>query len=115
MDIFAHGLWTNVLYRGIPQTRSSRKTIWWGILFGVLPDLISFTPVFLVFFFDQIFGGGKFRTWPPDETSAVFHYAANSYNYTHSFVVWTVILILAWAILRRFPWPVLGAFFHIFI
>lgn len=115
MDIFAHGLWTNIVYRSIPQTRLRKKQIWLGILFGILPDLISFTPIFVVLIFYLIIGKNGFRTWPPDETISVFRYASNSYNYTHSFVVWTGVLLIAWAILRKFPWPILGAFFHIFI
>jgi hypothetical protein len=115
MDILAHGLWTNVMFRGLPPTRQSKKAIWWGILFGVLPDLISFSPIFAVLFFNLLTGKQRFASWPPDETMKVFRYAAKSYNYTHSFVTWTVILLIAWVILRKFPWPILGAFLHIII
>jgi hypothetical protein len=115
MDILAHGLWTNILYRKIPQTRNDRKIIWWGILFGILPDLISFTPVFVYAIWQWGFGGKNVRTWPPDVSLGVFRYAESSYNYTHSFVVWIVVLVLLWSIARKFPWYVLGAFLHILI
>ncbi len=49
MDFFAHGLWTNaVFYKNYPRDRKNR---WTAILFGVLPDAVSFTPamIYLVF------------------------------------------------------------------
>jgi hypothetical protein len=115
MDILAHGLWTNIMFRVLPQTRHSKKSVWWGILFGILPDLISFSPIFIVYFFGLIFGGQRMRVWPPEQNSKLFQYAEHSYNYTHSFVVWIAVLLIAWTVLRKFPWPILGAFFHIFI
>ncbi|MBX4204997.1 MAG: hypothetical protein KW788_02280, partial [Candidatus Doudnabacteria bacterium] len=115
MDILAHGLWTNIMYKSLPATRNDRKTVLWGILFGILPDLISFTPIFVVYFFGLILGRASVRFGPPDSTTALYSYALNSYNYTHSLVIWTAGLLLAWLILRRFPWVSLGWLLHILI
>lgn len=115
MDILAHGLWTNLMYRSLPQTRRNKSQVWWGIVFGILPDLISFTPIFVVYFFELVFRHANVRIWPPKGLDALSNYALHSYNYTHSLVVWTAVLLVAWAFMRKFPWPILGAFLHIFI
>lgn len=116
MDVFAHGLWTNALYRVLPPTRNNKKTIWWGVVFGLLPDLVSFTPVF-AYYFAQIFLGrsvafGHIEDYP---NNPFFEYAVQSYNISHSMVIYLVGAGLIWLLIRKFPWFTLGWGLHILI
>jgi hypothetical protein len=113
MDVFAHGLWTNIMYKAIPATRSSKKITYWGIAFGILPDLFSFVPVFIYAIYASIFRGQAFLAGPPDSSNPFFNYAAESYNYTHSAVIWVFVLFIVWAIIKKFPWILLGWGLHI--
>jgi len=114
MDVLAHGLWTNVMYKAIPQVRHNRKIVLWGIALGVLPDLVSFVPVFLELFYKIITKSASFGSGRPDFDSFGFgQYAAASYNYTHSLVVWIIAVALAFAVYRKFPWILLGWGLHI--
>jgi hypothetical protein len=115
MDVLAHGLWTNIMYKVIPKTRNDRKTTYWGIAFGVLPDLASFTPVFIFAFYEAIFKGRQLFAGPPTNDNPMFQYAVESYNFTHSFVIWLAVTVLVWLIVRKFPWILLGWVLHIVI
>lgn len=115
MDVLAHGLWTNVMYKLIPATKSSKKITYWGVAFGILPDLMSFTPVFVYAIYAAIFLKQPFLAGPPGESSPFFQYATESYNYTHSIVIWAAVVGLIWIIIRRFPWVLLGWVLHIVI
>lgn len=114
MDTLAHGLWSHVMYKVIPATRNNRKTTLWGIAFGVLPDLVSFTPIFIYFFGQLILGRAQFGR-PDLETNILAQYAQHSYNYTHSLAIFSVVFILCWLLLRKFPWVLLGWSLHIVI
>jgi len=86
VDVLAHGLWGGVLF--------GRKTRWqWrgAFLLGAAPDLLAFGP-----FFISQFGQTDWRVFPP--------YVHDSYNVTHSLVVWGVLTGLVWYLRRKFPW-----------
>jgi hypothetical protein len=113
MDVFAHTLWTNVVF--YKKYRLEKWNRFVAVLFGVLPDLFSFAPVFIYSFvtrtqfFDLI---GK-NVW-------VVRYASESYNYTHSIVffaaaiggVYLVRKLMRWS---AFYWPMWGWLLHILI
>ncbi|OGE93891.1 MAG: hypothetical protein A3K08_01555 [Candidatus Doudnabacteria bacterium RIFCSPLOWO2_01_41_7] len=110
------------MYKTIPQTRDNRKITYWGIAFGVLPDLVSFTPVFFYAFYASIFLQQPFFAGPPGNDNPFFEYAVQTYNYSHSIVIWAAVLILVWLIPHLFwkkgagfPWILLGWALHIFI
>jgi hypothetical protein len=116
MDVLAHGLWTNVMFKAIPATRNSRKETMWGIAFGIIPDLMAFTPIFAVLFYNIILGEAQWTAGRPDfENMPLAALTHQLYNFSHSFVFWAVITLAAWAIFKRFPWILLGAFLHIAI
>jgi hypothetical protein len=109
MDVFSHALWTNLLY--YPEYKDKRKDRLMAVLFGVLPDLISFTPSTLFL----IFSGSRFpMTMEAMSHMAVLRYAVYSYNYTHSLVVFTAVFLVVVAWRRgRIYWPLFGWLFHI--
>lgn len=113
MDIFAHSLWTNVVF--YKKLRLEKFQRFWAILFGVLPDFASFVPVFIYMlvtrseFFDIV-----------GSDSWVVRYASESYQYTHSLVIFLCAVFLVF-LLRKLMhksaiwWPMFGWLIHILI
>jgi hypothetical protein len=110
MDIFAHALWTNaVFYKKYAQERTQRFL---AVFFGIVPDLISFTPATLYALFSHShFGPESFNMsiW-------VYRYAQQSYNVTHSLVVFAAVMLIV-ALVRKgkIYWPLWGWALHILI
>ena len=118
MDVLAHGLWTNVMYKLIPETRNNKKTTWWGIFFGVFPDLVAFTPVFAYIFYRGIFLHTWIRFAPPEDTNQTIpldQLTHHLYNFSHSLVIWLIVFVLVWLLFRKTPWVLLGWALHICI
>lgn len=118
MDVLAHSLWTNVMFRLIPATRTRSKTTWWGIFFGVFPDLFAFTPLFLVIFYNIIFLHQRFALARPERNAAHFPLEAltgHLYNISHSLITWAVVFAVSWLLARRMPWILFGWCLHILI
>jgi len=110
MDILAHTLWTNAVFHAKYHTNKKRRYI--AAFFGVVPDLVGFTPAF----FYMLFSGG-FRG-PESFASShwVFIYAQYAYNYSHSLVVFAAVFLVVLLIRKGKPyWPLLGWALHICI
>jgi len=91
----AHGLWGGVLF--------GRKTRWlWrgAFLLGTMPDVLAFGPFLLT-----RIGNQTPEAFPP--------YVYESYNVTHSLVVWAALASAVWLIRKRFPWILAAWAFHI--
>ncbi len=110
MDVFAHALWTNaVFYKNYTTEKASR---YWAIFFGLMPDLLSFTPAF----FFLIFSRSHFGIETFNSGSWMFRYASWSYNWTHSFVTFAVVMLIVTIIRRgKVYWPLWGWALHIAI
>lgn len=109
MDIVSHGLWGGVLFG-----RSNRRLFFYAILFGILPDLLSFG-VFtmarlLGFAGHPSFGDGA---WPSVE--AIPAYVHWLYNITHSLFVFMLVLAILWFLARTYMIPFLAYGFAILI
>jgi hypothetical protein len=118
MDILAHSLWTNLMYKAIPETRKDKKTTWWGIFFGIFPDLVAFTPVFAYIFYRGIFLHQWIRFAPPEDSSQVIpldQLTHHLYSFSHSLVIWAAVFGITWLVLKKLPWPLLGWALHICI
>lgn len=90
MDVFAHAAWTNVVF--YKKYRLDKINRLLAVAFGLLPDLLSFVPVFLYQFFEnkdfmELIGS---NAWP-------VRFASESYNYTHSLVIFVSIFLLFFA------------------
>lgn len=111
MDIIAHGLWTNAAF--YKKYRDDKKNRYLAVLFGLLPDLVSFAPSFIALFltglhfdFDQALHSQKwFYLW-----------GRESYNYTHSLVVFAAVMAII-AVIRKGKifWPLAGWGVHVAI
>lgn len=108
MDVFAHVLWTNAVY--YTKYRTEKVQRYWAMFFGVMPDLISFTPAFAY----MILSGRRFGIEAFTSASLVFNYASWSYNWTHSFVSFVAVLIAVLIVRKgRMYWPLWGWALHI--
>ncbi len=113
MDIFAHMAWTNVVF--YKKYKNEIKNRFIAILFGVLPDLASFAPIFIYGFvsrqgFLELAFSSNF--WA--------RYASESYNFTHSMVLFALVfgLICVFRKVLGKPliyWPIFGWALHIII
>ncbi len=109
MDILAHGLWTNLAY--FKKYQHHNKQRWLAVFFGVLPDLISFTPVTLYLFFRR----SSFNFYDALHSNLwVYQWARESYNWTHSLVIFFIVAAIIYGARKgRIYWPIWGWGFHI--
>ncbi len=129
MDVFAHTFWTNALFH--LKYHKQRRLRYLAAFFGVVPDLVGFTPLFVYMIFSgRFFSGERF---PFAETNWTFSFAEHAYNYTHSLVIFSlafVSVLVIGNIYRYFKyqsdstkpifrfwffWPMLGWALHILI
>lgn len=100
MDILAHGLWTYAVFH---KTKFPKLST----LFGVLPDLVTFFPFFILMTGINHFSRPTLYEIPS--------YVFNLYNFTHSLVVAAFIILLITIITRKFYIFLLGWPLHILI
>lgn len=109
MDILAHGLWSNILvYKKYPSDYKKRLI---AVLFGVLPDIIPFAPSFLCLWFSKtqfdFYNALYSQDW-------VFVWGRQAYNYTHSLVVFVIVMVIVMVFRKgRMYWPILAWGLHI--
>ncbi|MEK7634806.1 MAG: hypothetical protein AAB396_02945 [Patescibacteria group bacterium] len=123
MDVFSHGLWSAAIYKGANIKIKQRMKIWLAVVFGVFPDIFSFTPLFIWLFGGLIFGYTSFSDFPnpnaiepvkPD-TFLIFRITSLLYNFSHSLIAFVIIFGIVYLIFRRPAWEMLAWLFHILI
>lgn len=102
MDTFAHGFWTFAVFH-------RKKYVWLAVLFGVLPDLLSFG----ILFFANL-ANGNFHRGPPG-ISTLPKWLFASYNLTHSFIMFLAVFIAVYLITKKWFWPLTAWAIHILI
>lgn len=100
MDIFAHGLWTYAVFH-------RKRYAWLAVLFGLLPDLLSFGILFIA----NLANGDLARGRPALDALPTWIFA--SYNMTHSMVVFGFVLLIAYIITKKWFWPLMAWGLHI--
>ncbi len=101
MDTFAHGLWTYAIFH-------RKKYVWLATLFGILPDLLSFGPFFMI----NLFNGALQKAMP---ISSIPQWIFASYNLSHSLVVFLLVFIIAYLITKKWFWPLTAWAIHILV
>ena len=123
MDVFSHGLWTWLAAKFANLKLNVRLNTRLTLLFGVLPDIFSFAPLFIWLFFNLISNSLGLANFPdlinmePAAHDTLFIFKATSllYSITHSLVVF-IIIFMAILLARHKPFlPLLGWLFHIII
>jgi len=108
MDIISHGLWG-----GIAFGRKSRSGFCLAFVIGLAPDLLSFgvlwTAATLGLAQQPDFSHGT----PP--ASSIPQYVHQLYNVTHSFIVFIVVFLMIWLLLKRPVWELFAWSLHILI
>ncbi len=97
MDIFSHGLWSYAVFH-------RKKYALKAVLAGVLPDIISFGPHFILSIFVGSFISGK------PNLSSIPNYIFTMYNLTHSLIIFIFVALLLFLITKKFyvwllAWP----------
>jgi hypothetical protein len=110
MDVIAHALWTNAVFHSKYHFQKRQRQI--AAFFGILPDLVGFTPAF----FYMLISGHRFGRGAFNGDIWVFRFASEAYNYTHSLVIFLFVAILV-ALIRKgkIYWPMFGWALHILI
>ncbi|MEK6890062.1 MAG: hypothetical protein AABW82_03805 [Nanoarchaeota archaeon] len=98
VDTLAHAVISFIFYHSFPS-----KTVWLAILFGILPDLLSWT----IFAFYNIFTRGKLGQ---PNLKEIPKWVYSLYNYTHSLFVFLLIAFFVYALNGEIPiylwaWP----------
>lgn len=113
MDVFAHILWTSAAARAgnvaLEKKHKRRMSIAWTAFWGVFPDLFAFGITFVAMIPAILRGGFVF------EHHRISGLPAELYNYSHSLVLWAVVFLITWAIMKRIPFPLFGWALHILI
>ena len=103
MDILAHALWTTAAAKIVRDKTGQRLSLGWAAFWGVFPDLFSFTVPALVRVW--WYATGATHSLLPDAHRAQhFQYVWQLYHCSHSLVVFAVVFVVVWAVLRRPYW-----------
>jgi hypothetical protein len=102
MDILAHFLWTFAIFHRY-------KYKWLIAIFGVLPDFASFGPFFIYNLFTNNFATGK------PNLNSIPEYVFMGYNFTHSLIIFLIVLGIIYFITRNIPLYLFGWAIHIII
>lgn len=100
MDIFAHGLWTYAIFH-------KKKYAWLAVLFGLLPDFLSFGIVFVM----NLVNGNLHRGPPAISSLPEWLFAA--YNLTHSMVLFIAVFAFIYLLTKHWFWPLTAWGIHI--
>ncbi|MFC1769357.1 hypothetical protein ACFLZX_06365 [Nanoarchaeota archaeon] len=90
MDFFAHGLWSWIIFH-------KNKKAKLAVLFGLLPDLISFFPFFV---YNMIFRELPFGR---PEINQVPEWTFTMYGIGHSLILWALIIGAIYMIYKKVP------------
>lgn len=116
MDIFAHGMWAGAASVAANRRWRRRIRLHWAALWGVFPDLVAFTPSFLLGLWGAATGRApitnRFFFLRHGMTDALpgFLRPEALYHFSHSLVFFGLVFGVAWW-LRRLPalamlgWP----------
>lgn len=111
MDILSHGFWGGVAFG-----RKSRLSFWTAFLFGVLPDLLAFGPLFVWMIIQWMFlGGTVIHPEPGNGYANIPKYVFSVYDVTHSLIVFFTAFLLVWAIRKKPLWEMSAWGFHVFL
>ena len=104
MDTLSHTLWGKGLF-------GYQKYGKWALLFGALPDLLSFGLYFLVRFVTQ---GTNMEFGKPD-IETIPSWVFSMYDISHSLVIALVAIIIVFEINKSLCFPMLAWPFHILL
>jgi len=106
MDVVSHGLWGSLIFG-----KKQKRSFWLAFILGVLPDVLSFGPFFLVTFLGFV-KRPPFGPEPPDP-ALIPLYVHRLYGITHSFIIFGIVFVVLWLIFKRPVWEYAAWGLHI--
>ena len=103
MDTLSHALWGKGLF-------GYRKYRWYSFLFGALPDLFSFG---IYFIYSIFFSSSPLMGRP--ERSKIPEWVYSLYDISHSLVIASIFIFIAYKINKEFAFPMLAWPAHIIL
>jgi len=107
MDFIAHALWTYIIFYDTPY-------VFLAIIFGILPDLITFGPSFSNFILTKKYKKADFKD-PEKSLKYLPGYVFELYKITHSLVIFGIVFLFIFLINGSVYWPVFGWLIHIIV
>ena len=106
MDTLAHGLWAAAAAKATNRVVQEKIRTGWVAFWGVLPDLVSFTPAICWMLWLVVMKGVAFSEVPrpellPPEVRAkffIFRLTSALYHPSHSIIIFACVFFLVWAV-----------------
>ena len=123
MDLISHALWSALLAKLINFKKRNKLKIGLAALFGALPDIFAFAPVFIYAFY-QLFAStldlAEFfqpENFEPPQADTIFINRLTFFLYelSHSLLVFLLIFSLVALIYRKLIWEMGAWLLHILI
>ncbi len=111
MDIFAHALWTNAIYKSAQRRTRSLLEIIEIVFWSDFPDFFSFGIVMVLNFFKY---GYIWRSREYYEAH-IPQWLYTLHHILYSLPIFFVIFLGIWGIRKKIYWPMAGWFIHIVI
>ena len=108
MDILSHGLWGAIAFG-----RRNRPSFWLAFFIGLAPDLLSFGILWMAVVLGMAETPDFSRGTPP--ASTIPPYVHDLYNVTHSFLIFLLMFLLAWAWLKGPLWELAAWGLHVLV
>lgn len=106
MDVLSHGLWGAIAFG-----RRARSNFWLAFAFGVAPDVFSFGMLYAA----ALLGLAEYPDFshgtPPE--SSIPQYVHHLYNITHSLIVFCIVFLVVWALMKRPVWGMAAWGLHV--
>lgn len=123
MDVFAHGLWTWIGTKLANLKLKTKLNAKLTVLFGILPDIASFAPLFIWLLFNIVSSNFSFANIPhpvdiepaTQDTLLIFKATSLIYSITHSLIIFIIVFMAIFLIKQKFFLPLLGWLLHIII
>lgn len=125
MDVFSHGLWAGALFKALNLKKKSKPlNVWWAAFWGVFPDAFAFAIPFIFIIYSLITGAISLNDFPPhgdmetherEELKDGFFLgiADSLYNLTHSLLVFFIVFLAIFLVMKRPIWVLGGWLLHI--
>lgn len=107
MDFISHGLWA-----GVASGRKNKKDFWKSFIWGAMPDVIPFAPVFISGFYKMIFSGDAGFFGRP-VISEIPSYVFKIYSVTHSYFTFLFVFLIMYLIYKKPNYLMIGWPIHI--
>lgn len=130
MDVFSHGLWAGAATKALnlKLKKKNKKLLSFrrAVIWGMLPDVFSFAPVFFWLFYQSFTKGLSPASYPeavPDANEPmalrdglpIFRLTAYFYNFSHSLIIFFLAFALVYLIFRRPAFEMGGWLLHVLI